>query len=98
LCLASAVAHAKGRIPGATGLAIHPTDHRQLLNGLTYGLALSRDGGASWPWMCEEQIEGNGGDVDPSIVVTSDGARRQSLRSQSDAFCRSQVGVDRQRS
>jgi hypothetical protein len=73
LCLVSAVAHANGRIPGATGLAIHPTDDRQLLIGLTYGLALSRDGGASWTWMCEEQIEGNGGDVDPSIVVTSDG-------------------------
>jgi hypothetical protein len=67
-------ARANGRIPGATGLAIHPTDERQVLLGLTYGLALTRDGGASWTWICEEQIEGNGGDVDPSIVVTSDGS------------------------
>jgi len=73
LCLTSTLAFANGRLPGATGLAIHPTDERQLLLGLTYGLALTRDGGASWTWMCEEQIEGNGGDVDPSIVVTSDG-------------------------
>ena len=73
LCLATTAAHANGRLPGATGLAIHPTDEQQLLLGLTYGLALSRDGGASWTWMCEQQIEGNGGDVDPSIVVTSDG-------------------------
>jgi hypothetical protein len=73
LCLTSTLAHANGRLPGATGLAIHPTDDRQLLLGLTYGLALSRDSGASWTWMCEEQIEGNGGDVDPSIVMTSDG-------------------------
>jgi hypothetical protein len=74
ICLATTTAHANGRLPGATGLAIHPTDERQLLLGLTYGLALTRDGGASWTWMCEQQIEGNGGDVDPSIVVTSDGS------------------------
>jgi hypothetical protein len=61
-------------MPGATGLAINPADERQLLLGLTYGLALTRDAGASWTWMCEEQIEGNGGDVDPAIVVTSDGS------------------------
>jgi len=73
MCSAATVAHANGRLPGATGLAIHPTDERQLLLGLTYGLALSRDGGASWTWMCEQQIEGNGGDVDPAIVVTGDG-------------------------
>lgn len=74
LGLASTRALANGRLPGATGLAIHPTDERQLLLGLSYGLALSRDRGASWTWMCEEQIEGNGGDVDPSIVVTGDGS------------------------
>ena len=73
MCLATTAAHANGRLPGATGLAIHPTDEQQLLLGLSYGLALSRDGGASWTWMCEQQIEGNGGDVDPSIVVTGDG-------------------------
>lgn len=72
-CLATSAVHANGRVPGATGLAIHPTDAQQLLLGLTYGLALTRDGGANWSWMCEEQIEGNGGDVDPSIVVTNDG-------------------------
>jgi hypothetical protein len=74
LCLATTVGHANGRIPGATGLALHPTDARQLLLGLTFGLALTRDGGSSWTWMCEQQIEGNGGNVDPSIVMTSDGS------------------------
>jgi hypothetical protein len=73
LCLITTAAHANGRLPGATGLAIHPADEQQLLLGLTYGLALSRDGGASWTWMCEQYIEGNGGDVDPAIVVTGDG-------------------------
>src|SRR6185436_4768424 len=73
VCLASGAASANGRVPGATGLAFHPTDESQMLLGLSYGLALSRDGGASWTWMCEQQIEGNGGDVDPSIVVTGDG-------------------------
>jgi hypothetical protein len=73
LSLFATVARANGRIPGATGLAFNPTDEQQLLLGLTYGLALSRDGGGSWTWMCERQIEGNGGDVDPSIVVSNDG-------------------------
>ena len=73
LCLANLPAHANGRLPGATGLAIHPTQGDELLLGLTYGLALSRDGGASWSWMCEQQIEGNGSDVDPAIVMTDDG-------------------------
>ena len=74
VCLVTTASHANGRLPGATGLAIHPTDEQQLLLGLTYGLALSRDGGGSWTWICEQQIEGNGGDVDPSIVVTGDGS------------------------
>lgn len=73
LCLAPTATHANGRVPGATGLAINPSDERQLLLGLTFGLALSRDGGASWTWICEEQIEGNGSNVDPSIAMTSDG-------------------------
>ena len=68
------VAHANGRIPGATGLAIHPRDDRQMLLGLSFGLALTRDGGASWTWMCEQQIEGNGSDIDPSIVMTDNGS------------------------
>jgi hypothetical protein len=73
LCLTATAAHANGRVPGATGLAIHPTDERRMLLGLTYGLALSRDHGASWSWICEQQIDGNGGDVDPAMVVTGDG-------------------------
>jgi hypothetical protein len=73
LCLLNAIAHANGRMPAATALAIHPTDERQMLLGLTYGLALTRDGGASWSWMCEQQIEGNGGTLDPAVVVTGDG-------------------------
>lgn len=72
--MAASVAHANGRIPGATGLAIHPHDERQMLLGLSFGLALTRDGGASWTWMCEQQIEGNGSDVDPSIIMTDDGS------------------------
>lgn len=72
-CFATAAAHANGRLPAATGLAIHPTHSGELLLGLTYGLALTRDGGASWTWVCEQQIEGNGGDVDPAIVMTGDG-------------------------
>lgn len=72
-CLGAATAHANGRLPGATGLAINPSDASQLLIGLTYGLALTRDRGANWTWMCEQQIEGNGGNVDPAIVMTSNG-------------------------
>jgi hypothetical protein len=48
-------ARANGRMPGSTGLALHPPDARLLLLGLTDGLALTRDGGASWSWLCEEQ-------------------------------------------
>ncbi len=73
VCVAATTAHANGRMPGATGLAIHPDDGEQLLLGLTFGLALSRNGGASWAWMCEQQIEGNGSNVDPSIVMTGNG-------------------------
>lgn len=74
VCLTVPIAHANGRVPGATGLAIHPDDPKQLLLGLTYGLATTRDGGSSWSWLCEQQIEGNGSNVDPAIVVTSDGS------------------------
>lgn len=73
LCLFTAAAHANGRLPGATGLAIHPSDGNQLLLGLTYGLALTRDHGSTWTWMCEQQIEGNGSSVDPAMVMTNNG-------------------------
>lgn len=74
LSIATASVHANGRLPGATGLAIHPSDNNELLLGLTYGLALTVDGGASWSWMCEQQIDGNGGNVDPAIVLTGNGS------------------------
>jgi photosystem II stability/assembly factor-like uncharacterized protein len=40
--------------------------------GTTFGLAVSRDGGAHWSWICEEAI-GYGGSYDTSVVVTRTG-------------------------
>ncbi len=77
MCLAAALvatpAAANGRFPGARQIAIGPTDPSSLLLRTTFGQMLSRDGGQSFHWVCE-QVIGYGGTQDPAVAITADGS------------------------
>lgn len=48
----------------------HPMD---IVAGMTFGLVISHDGGATWKWMCEDAI-GYGGMYDPVYAYSDSGA------------------------
>ncbi|HEX3765586.1 MAG TPA: sialidase family protein, partial [Kofleriaceae bacterium] len=58
-------ASANGRLPATVSITFregHPDD---IVAGLTFGLAISHDGGATWSWMCDDAIGIAGGPYDP---------------------------------
>ncbi|MGK4005370.1 hypothetical protein WMF31_22265 [Sorangium sp. So ce1036] len=68
----AAPASANGRFPAAGLIAAHPGDPSRLLVRATYGVLTSRDGGASWHWICEPVV-GFGGNEDPMLAFLADG-------------------------
>jgi MYXO-CTERM domain-containing protein len=50
----------------------HPAQRDFLLAGLSFGAAISTDGGAHWSWVCEDALGGNGS-VDPVLALLPDG-------------------------
>ena len=76
LCCLFAVSHdasANGRAPGVSSISFRRGMEGQIAAGLTFGLVISRDGGTTWQWMCEDAI-GYGGTYDPDYAFTSSGA------------------------
>lgn len=63
---------ANGRFPGARQVVISPTTEDTLLLRTTFGQMLTRDGGKSFRWICEEAI-GYGGTQDPAVGITQAG-------------------------
>jgi MYXO-CTERM domain-containing protein len=70
---AASVAHANGRFPSAGHIEVDPADPSHVVQRTTYGLVLTRDGGAQWKWVCEEGM-GFAGIWDPPIGITAGGA------------------------
>lgn len=66
------VARANGRFPQATQLAVDPARPAVMVVRTTFGLLFSSDAGATWGWVCEEQV-GYGGAFDPAIALTASG-------------------------
>src|SRR5262245_11178373 len=56
LLLVPMAARANGRLPDATGIALQANRPARLLAGLTFGAALTENGGASWHWICEDVL------------------------------------------
>ena len=67
------LARAHGRFPEAQQFLVHPTDPSVLGVSTTFGLVLSRDGGATWRWVCRAATEA-GPNEDPVFAIASDGA------------------------
>src|SRR5688500_11014971 len=70
--LVSARAGANGAFPAAGQLVVDPSDPQHIVVRTTFGMVVSRDGGATWGWVCESSA----GYVDgePGIAVTGNGA------------------------
>ncbi|MCG8556841.1 MAG: hypothetical protein MJD61_16385 [Proteobacteria bacterium] len=68
----TSTAAANGRYPAAQQLIEDPNDPLRLIVRATYGLLVSRDGGASWSLICEEAV-GYGGMEDPVLGLFGDG-------------------------
>lgn len=65
-------AEANGRAPGTSSINFQRGDDSVIAAGLTFGLVISRDGGATWHWVCEDAI-GYGGTYDPDYAFAADG-------------------------
>lgn len=66
-------ARANGRPPATATIHFRRGMEREIAAGVTFGLLVSRDGGATWRWMCEAAV-GYGGAYDPDYAFTAGGA------------------------
>ena len=64
---------ANGRAPGSSTINFRKGMEGHIAAGMTFGVVLSDDGGATWTWMCEDAV-GYGGMYDPDYAFTSTGA------------------------
>jgi hypothetical protein len=67
-------ASANGRLPATVSINFrsgHPDD---IVAGLTFGAAISHDGGATWHWICDDAIGIAGGPYDPIYTYTPAGS------------------------
>ena len=63
---------ANGRAPGTSTIHFQQGHEQNIAAGMTFGLLLSKDGGATWQWMCETAV-GYGGLWDPDYTYMSNG-------------------------
>lgn len=73
LVTSSRRALANGRFPQATQLVVDPSNPARIVVRTTFGLLSSVDAGATWRWICEEQV-GFSGTFDPAIAIAGDGS------------------------
>lgn len=70
--LTSTSAHANGRYPSTSQIAPNWFAANQHLVRTTFGVLLTKDGGKSYDWTCEQAM-GYGGTQDPGVAVLADG-------------------------
>lgn len=66
-------AHGNGRFPASSSIDFQPGRPDHIAVGVTFGLLVSRDGGATWRWDCEAAI-GFEGTYDPIYLWSASGA------------------------
>lgn len=72
ILLMTSLAHGNGRNPHTVAIHQKPGDPSTLYVSTTFGLVISKDGGCTFNWVCEQNI-GYGGTWDPHYAVGSDG-------------------------
>lgn len=73
LVLAASNAWANGRDPYTSTIHFQRGAEQNIYAGMTFGLLVSHDNGATWQWMCEKAV-GYGGLYDPDYQATPGGA------------------------
>ena len=73
VALMAASAGANGRDPNTASIHFQRGAEQNIVAGMTFGMVISHDGGATWQWMCEQAV-GYGGMWDPDYEYTSTGA------------------------
>ncbi|MDB4953480.1 MAG: hypothetical protein JWO36_1049 [Myxococcales bacterium] len=66
-------AAANGRPPATSTIHFRIGHESDIYAGMTFGLLVSHDNGATWHWMCEKAV-GYGGMYDPYYAYTSQGS------------------------
>lgn len=61
-----------GRFPSSTSITTRPGKPSEIYLGVTFGLLISQDQGASFRWLCENAV-GYGGTFDPKYRVAANG-------------------------
>ncbi len=67
------VARAHGRLPATGQIVFSPTDPNVIAVRATFGMLISRDGGATWRWICLDVYRADL-EEDPSVVLFDDGS------------------------
>jgi hypothetical protein len=66
-------AAANGRPPSTSTIHFEQGNDNHIVAGMTFGLVVSQDGGATWRWMCEKAV-GYSGTYDPIYAYSHTGA------------------------
>ncbi len=69
----SGSASANGRFPRSVKLLARPGAPHEMALGMTFGLLVTKDDGASWRWICESAV-GFSGTFDPDYELSRTGA------------------------
>jgi hypothetical protein len=72
VCALAVPAAANGRPPGTSTIHFETGHETNIAAGMTFGLIVSHDNGATWQWICEDAI-GYGGIYDPTYVYAATG-------------------------
>jgi len=67
-------ATANGRLPAANQLLFSRSDASLVVLRTTFGILVSRDGGGTWAWLCEDVLGiSSGSTEDPSLAIPANG-------------------------
>jgi hypothetical protein len=67
-------ARANGRFPATVSIHFRQGHETDIVAGVTFGLLISHDGGATWQWMCDEAIGIAAAAYDPLYEFTPAGS------------------------
>src|SRR4051812_11435976 len=66
-------ARANGRLPATASIRFRQGHESDVVAGLTFGMAISHDGGTTWHWVCDDAIGIGGGAHHPVYAFTPPG-------------------------
>jgi photosystem II stability/assembly factor-like uncharacterized protein len=73
--LRAAPARANGRFPSSNQIVFSPSDPNLIVLRATFGILVSRDGGATWTWLCEDALGiPSSFQEDPAVALTASSA------------------------